>query len=280
MSDDQSGLLITLPAKPENVAVVRHAVAGLAQRLGMTEPGIGDLKTVVTEACMNVVVHAYPGDEPGPLQVEAVPDDGGLTVSVRDFGGGIRPNPAADGDERQSLKIGLTLIAALSGSFAISGGIGHGTEVTMRLAFDSAENDGDAPAVAREIPDTPAEGAELSIVGQELIAPVLERVIGALAARHQISVDRLNDALLIADAVSDQAERVFEDERARFAVADGDGGLDLRVGPLPAGAGEKLRQGLKVPDVGGSLETLADEVVVEADDAGEYLTVRFYSLVA
>lgn len=280
MSDDQSGLLITLPAKPENVAVVRHAVAGLAQRLGMAEPGIGDLKTVVTEACMNVVVHAYPGDEPGPLQVEAVPDDGGLTVSVRDFGGGIRPNPAADGDERQSLKIGLTLIAALSGSFAISGGIGHGTEVTMRLALDSAENDGDAPAVAREIPETPAEGAELSIAGDELIAPVLERVIGALAARHPISVDRLNDALLIADAVSDQAVRVFEDERARFAVADGDGGLDLRVGPLPAGAGEKLRQGLKVPDVGGSLETLADEVVVEAGDAGEYLMVRFYSLVA
>lgn len=279
MSDDQSGLLITLPARPENVAVVRHAVAGLAQRLGMAEPGIGDLKTVVTEACMNVVVHAYPGDEPGPLQVEAVPDDGGLTVSVRDFGGGIRPNAAVE-DERQSLKIGLTLIAALSASFAISGGIGHGTEVTMRLALDAAENDGDAPAVAREIPETPAEGAELSIVGQELIAPVLERVIGALAARHQISVDRLNDALLIADAVSDQAVRVFENERAQFAVADGDGGLDLRVGPLPAGAGEKLRQGLKVPDVGGSLETLADEVVVEVGDAGEYLMVRFYSLVA
>jgi anti-sigma regulatory factor (Ser/Thr protein kinase) len=247
----------------------------------MAEPGIGDLKTVVTEACMNVVVHAYPGEEPGPLQVEAVPDDGGLTVSVRDFGGGIRPNPAADnGDERQSLKIGLTLIAALSGSFAISGGIGHGTEVTMRLALDSAENDEDAPAVTREIPETPTEAAELSIVGQELIAPILERVIGALAARHQISIDRLNDALLIADAVSDQAVQVFEDGRARFAVADGDGGLDLRVGPLPAGAGEKLRQSLKLPDGGGSLETLADEVVVEASDAGEYLTVRFHSLVA
>ena len=55
-----------LPAKAENVAVVRHALAGLAEEIGMDEPGIADLKTVVTEACMNVVVHAYEG-EPGPL---------------------------------------------------------------------------------------------------------------------------------------------------------------------------------------------------------------------
>jgi serine/threonine-protein kinase RsbW len=279
MSNNRSGLLITLPARPENVAVVRHAVAGLAQRLGMSELGIDDLKTVVTEACMNVVVHAYDGDEPGPLQVEAVPEDDVLTVSVRDFGCGIRPNAAVD-DDRQSLKIGLTLIAALSGSFAISGGIGRGTEVTMRLALNSAEDVDGAAGAAGEIPEVPGEGTELSISGHELIGPVLERVIGALAARHPISVDRLNDALLIADAVSDQAARVFEDERARFAVADGDGGLDLRVGPMPAGAGERLRQGLKVPDVGGSLESLADEVLVEAGDAGEYLVVRFYSLVA
>lgn len=277
MSNDRSGLLMTVPARPENVAVVRHAVAGLAQRLGMSELGVDDLKTVVTEACMNVVVHAYAGDEPGPLEVEAETDYEGLTVVIRDHGSGIRPRPDI---ERPSLRIGLTLIAALSSSFAISGGIGRGTEVTMRLALDSAGNDDDAPGAGGQIPQAPAEGTELSIAGDELIAPILERVIGALAARHPISVDRLNDALLIADAVSDQAAGVFEDERARFAVADGDGGLDLRVGPLPAGAGERLRQGLKVPDVGGSLETLADEVLVEAGDAGEYLVVRFYSLVA
>ena len=60
-TDDRSGLQMSLPARAENVAVVRHALAGLAERIGMDEPGIADLKTVVTEACMNVVVHAYPG---------------------------------------------------------------------------------------------------------------------------------------------------------------------------------------------------------------------------
>jgi anti-sigma regulatory factor (Ser/Thr protein kinase) len=67
-------LQITLPARTENVAVVRHALAGLAESLGMEDERIGDLKTIVTEACMNVVVHAYRG-EPGPLSVEASPDN-------------------------------------------------------------------------------------------------------------------------------------------------------------------------------------------------------------
>ena len=271
MNDDRLGLLITLPAKAENVAVVRHAVAGLADQLGMREPSVGDLKTVVTEACMNVVVHAYDGEETGPLQVEALAEGEGLTVSVRDFGRGIRPTA---GDERQSLRIGLTLIAALSSSFSISGGLNKGTEVIMHLLLDPAAGDGavsDADAGAVSAP----EEADLRIEGPHIVAPVLERVIGALAARPPSGSDRLNDVLLLADAVSDGVPRALEDGPYRFAVGDGDGGIDLRVGPLPEGASERLRDGLSLPEVGGSLEKLADEVSIEQGEAGEYLIVRF-----
>jgi Histidine kinase-like ATPase domain len=69
---DSAGLQMSLPAKAENVVVVRHAIAGLAERIGMDEAAIADLKTVVTEACMNVVVHAYPEEETGLLEIEAV----------------------------------------------------------------------------------------------------------------------------------------------------------------------------------------------------------------
>jgi anti-sigma regulatory factor (Ser/Thr protein kinase) len=268
MTDDRLGLLITIPARPENVAVIRHALAGLAERLGMEEPSLGDLKTVVTEACMNVVVHAYDGDEPGPLQVEARVEGGGLKVTVRDFGRGIRPT--AD-DERESLRIGLTLIAALSSSFSIAGGLNKGTEVTMHLLLDPAEGEGDGGSAPAPVP----ERAELQIDGSDVVAPVLERIIGAIAARHPIGIDRLNDAFLLADALSDGAPRVFEDGPYRFAVGDGDGGIDFRVGPLPAGASARLRDGLSLPEVGGSLETLADSVAVEEEEAGEYLVVRF-----
>jgi serine/threonine-protein kinase RsbW len=95
-TDDRSGLQMSLPARAENVAVVRHALAGLADRIGMDEAGVADLKTVVTEACMNVVVHAYPEGQVGVLKIEAEPELEGLTVVVRDFGAGIRPRPDPD----------------------------------------------------------------------------------------------------------------------------------------------------------------------------------------
>jgi serine/threonine-protein kinase RsbW len=269
MSDDDTGLSITLPARPENVAVVRHAVAGLAEQLGMEEPGVGDLKTVVTEACMNVVVHAYE-DASGPLKVEAFPEDGELTVVVRDFGGGIRPRPEV---ERPSLRIGLTLIAALSSSFEISGGLNRGTRITMRLPLSIEAIEEKSPGAR---PETAASGAtELKIGGRELIAPVLGRVVGALAARHRIAVDRLSDAYLVTDALAAKAPDAFSDGHACFSVANGEGGIDLRVGPVPVGAGEGLREGLAVPAVGGSLESLTDEMRVERGERGEYLLVRF-----
>jgi serine/threonine-protein kinase RsbW len=274
MSNDRSGLLITVPAQPENVAVVRHAVAGLAEAIGIGEPGVGDLKTIVTEACMNVVVHAYAGEEPGPLEVEAVPEEDGLTVAVRDFGAGIRPNP---GDNRGSLKIGLTLIAALSSSFSISGGLERGTEVRMHVPLDP-DTKGGPEKDRRQVVGPPQAGAHLKVDDPRLIAPVLERTIGVLAARHRITVDRLNDAFLVADAVSDRAPAAFEDESVRLAVSDGDGGLDLRIGPMPVGGGERLRQGLALPEVGGSLESLADEVKVEGTEGGDYLVVHFASI--
>lgn len=271
MGEDRTGLLITLPARSENVAVVRHAIAGLAERLGMEEPGVGDLKTVVTEACMNVVVHAYE-DEPGPLQVEVMPESGGLTVTVRDFGGGIRPRPATD---RPSLRIGLTLIAALSSSFEISGGLDRGTEIRMHLPLSS----GNGAGAQTELPDPdPVLAAELTIGTPELIAPVLNRVVGALAARHPITIDRLSDAALFTDAISERAPRLFGDSQFRFSVSDEDDGIGLRVGPMPRGAAERLREGLALPEVGGSLESLADDLGVEEDEAGEYLVVRFAAL--
>jgi len=255
------------------VAVVRHAIAGLAEQLGMDEPSIGDLKTVVTEACMNVVVHAY-GDGDGPLEVEAFPEDDGLTVCVRDYGAGIRPRPEV---ERPSLRIGLTLIAALSNSFEIAGGLGRGTEVRMHLVLKPAVDGGPPPPEAAA--SVPVEdAAELTIGRPDMAASVLERVVGALASRHSITVDRLNDAMLLTDAVSARAPEAFGGEGMRFAVADGEDGIDLRIGPMPKGASRQLLDGLALPQVGDTLEKLADEMRIEHDGGGEYVVVRFAAL--
>ena len=44
---------LVLPARPENVGLVRHTVAGLAEAAGMDEAGVADVRAVVTEACVH-----------------------------------------------------------------------------------------------------------------------------------------------------------------------------------------------------------------------------------
>jgi serine/threonine-protein kinase RsbW len=275
-TEDRSGLQMSLPARAENVAVVRHALAGFAERIGMDEPGIADLKTVVTEACMNVVVHAYPVDAPGLLEVEAAQELAGLTVVIRDYGMGIRPRPDVD---RPSLRIGLTLIAALSKSFEIKGGVDRGTEIRMHLPLQAgAEGAGSAPASA---PTAAVAGeTEMKVGHPDLVAPILSRALGALAARREITVDRLSDTMLLSDAISAGAPQGFEDGFVSLSIADREEGLELRVGPMKGGGAERLRDSLNLPELGGSLESLADEVRVEADDDGEFLVVGIASLAA
>ena len=268
-SEKPKGLQMKLPAMAENVAVVRHALAGLAEQVGMDETGVADLKTIVTEACMNVVVHAY-GDGGGPLVVEAEADAEWLTVIVKDSGSGI--NPRAD-SERASLKLGLSLIAALSAIFSISGGLGRGTEVMMRLPIGKVAN-GDEEGV-RDLKPTQFDGTEISVGRSELLAPVLARLVGALAARRDLSIDRVSDAVLVTDAIAVAAPGRFEDGCVRLGLDEGDGCVELKLGPMEAGGAEAIRAELDIPDVGGSLEALADGLTVQSDSDGEYLLVRF-----
>lgn len=273
-TEHRPGLRMSLPARAENVAVVRHALAGLGERLGMDEAGIADLKTVVTEAAMNVVVHAYPDGDPGLLEVEAAGEDGVLTIVVRDFGKGILPRP--DVVDRPSLRIGVTLIAALSNSFEIKGGVDRGTEVTMHLELHARDESRERDEAAAAAPIR-TEATEMRVGPPELVGPVLGRVLSALAARQEITVDRLSDAMLLSDAISAAAPQGFTDGHVELSIADREEGVELRVGPMTDGGAERLRKGLDLPEV-GSLEALADELRVEHGDEGEFLVVAIDAL--
>jgi anti-sigma regulatory factor (Ser/Thr protein kinase) len=264
---------MSLPARAENVAVVRHALAGLAERLGMDEASLADLKTVVTEASMNVVVHAYAGSsEPGPLEVEAESDFDGLTVIIRDHGTGIRPRPDP---ERPSLRIGLTLIAALSSSFEIKGGADKGTEIRMHLPLAARENGAKAGSTFAVTADAETR---IRVGPPEIVGPVLSRALSALAARQDISVDRLSDTMLLSDAISARAPQGFTDGHVSLSISELPEGIELKVGPMTHGGAERLRQSFELPEVGGSLEKLTDELRIEEGDEGEYLVVGISSL--
>lgn len=118
-------LVLTLPARAENVAVVRHAFGGLGDALDVDDQVLADVKLAVTEACTNVVVHAYPGGE-GPMEIAASVRDERLSIVVRDDGRGMLPRPNSPG-----LGLGLPLIATLAESLELGRGEDDRTEVRM-----------------------------------------------------------------------------------------------------------------------------------------------------
>ena len=107
-----------------------------------------------------------------------------------------------------------------------------------------------------------------------LLGPVLSRVISMFAARADLSVDELSDAVLLADAISAQGPDGFPEGNARIAVSEEDGAFSVRLGPLGEGGGQRLLDGMRIPGLDASLEAIADEIRVEAGEAGEMLLLR------
>lgn len=137
-----------MPARAEGVSVVRQALSGVADALDFDDAVVADMKMAVTEACTNVVVHAYEEEDVGRLlEVDMVTAEDALTISVRDHGSGIHPRPSTK--RTPALGLGLPLIAALSDAFELRGSSGEGTEVRMTFAY---ERDGDP------VDDHPVQG--------------------------------------------------------------------------------------------------------------------------
>jgi hypothetical protein len=124
----------------------------------------------------------------------------------------------------------------------------------------------------------PSETTDLRVGSPELVGPVLGHAISALAARREVSVDRISDAVLLSDAISAAAPDAFQDGHVNISIADREEGVELRVGPMASGGADRLRSGLELPEVGGSLESLADEMRSERGEDGEYLVVGIASL--
>jgi serine/threonine-protein kinase RsbW len=121
---------LALPARAENIAIVRHALGGLGEVFGISERKLSDIRLAVTEACSNAVVHAYPKGSPGLMEVSTTMVGDELSVMVRDWGAGIRPRPDSPG-----LGLGLSLMAALAEAVQLGHDTGEHTEVRMTFAL-------------------------------------------------------------------------------------------------------------------------------------------------
>jgi hypothetical protein len=116
--------------------------------------------------------------------------------------------------------------------------------------------------------------ARVAVVRGPLVGSVLGRVVGMLAARAQCPIDKLDDALLIADAVAAHAPRFSADDRVHVVVRTDQGSLDIVVRELAEGGTEGLVTDATLPGVGNVLERVADEVDRSRGEDGEQLRVR------
>ena len=123
---DLPDLELSLYASPENVAVVRHVLGGVADALDLSPDALADVRLAVSEACANAVVHAYPDGAPGLLDLELSARPGELEIVVRDHGAGMMPRADSPG-----FGVGLPLIASLTESLELSTRDDGGTEVRM-----------------------------------------------------------------------------------------------------------------------------------------------------
>ncbi len=254
--------------------LVREVLTGVADALALDGSDLIDIHTAVTEACNNVVQHAYGGEE-GPLDVVVELALDAVTVVVRDWGVGIlAPHGGTGMGFDTGPGIGLTAIHELTHCLGVRRPADGGTEVAMEFATLGARPPQPSGVSELELPPiTPTVRAPtiaLTVMPGDLTRAVLPRLMCGLAARAHFSTDRLSDVHLLADAlgaghgVAPLQSVVGVEPRA----------LELRIGPLERGQGERLVAESSLDGLGSVIAKLVDRCQVERAGSCEVLALR------
>lgn len=125
----------------ENESFARSVVGAFATQLNPTLEEIADIKTAVSEAVTNCIVHAYP-DRTGDINIKAELSDGTISVSVQDFGVGIadieqarQPFFSTAGDESRS-GMGFTVMETFMDEVKVESEVGRGTTIFMTKTIE------------------------------------------------------------------------------------------------------------------------------------------------
>ena len=133
---------LEFPAKSSNEAFARCAVAAFAAQLDPCIDELGDIKTAVSEAVTNAIVHAYPENQGTVWLKLRIFEDDTLEICVKDKGRGIEnvkkamePLFTTGGEERCGM--GFTIMDSFMDSIKVSSRSGKGTSVVMRRRIRS-----------------------------------------------------------------------------------------------------------------------------------------------
>ena len=130
-------MILEFPSKSANEAFARSAVACFASQMDPTLEELGDIRTTVSEAVTNCIVHAYP-DGFGIITLRCrILKDNILDIVIKDRGVGIsdleqarRPTFTTGGADRSGM--GFTIMESFMTSFEVNSTPGKGTSVHMR----------------------------------------------------------------------------------------------------------------------------------------------------
>ncbi|MEE0927935.1 MAG: anti-sigma F factor [Acutalibacteraceae bacterium] len=136
---------LTIPSKSCNESFARVTVAAFAAQLDPTLEEIGDIKTAVSEAVTNCIVHAYPSSI-GNIYITCEIVRGAIVkIKIRDKGCGIpnikeamQPLFTTGGEERAGL--GFAVMESMTDSIKVTSRPGKGTTVTMKKKISVREN--------------------------------------------------------------------------------------------------------------------------------------------
>lgn len=130
-------MILEFPSKSSNEAFARSAVSCFAAQLDPTMEELGDIRTAVSEAVTNAIVHGYP-DELGVISLRCrILKDNVLDIVIKDRGAGIadieqakRPMFTTGGSDRSGM--GFTIMESFMTDLEITSAPGKGTTVHMR----------------------------------------------------------------------------------------------------------------------------------------------------
>jgi anti-sigma regulatory factor (Ser/Thr protein kinase) len=274
---DAPWVRLELTSRPESARLVRSMSSAAGESLGFDPELLSDVNTAVTEACNNVIQHAY-ADGPGPLSVELRSSPDGVEVRVCDQGCGIRRTvPDHDG-----LKVGLALMSAVADRSEFIHVPDGGTEVRLTFRAPAGRREHPWPAGHQATDGTSAWQAELhsgltgdvvlTVSPVALLAPVLGRIGRALAPSAGFSLQRCSDVYLLSDALGAHAERAADSTSISVALGARDRRLDFALAPLRVGTSADFEQG-GPPAPADALGSLTEEIAFVTRDGHE--TLRF-----
>ncbi|WP_308639081.1 anti-sigma F factor [Paenibacillus silvisoli] len=136
-------MTLSFSARSENEAFARVAVAAFVSQLDPTMDELNDLKTAISEAVTNAIIHGYDSDPAGMVTIEGVIEGDVVKLTVKDKGRGIEDLELArqplytSKPEMERSGMGFTIMENFMDGFDVYSEPGHGTSIAMIKRIES-----------------------------------------------------------------------------------------------------------------------------------------------